>query len=245
MIVLLAREENCASAACVILCVCGAAASPDGRSVSASSTPQRTARDAMSTRPQRNPLTRPEHIIIASNWLRRVSCRVTWNRYNTSSQYLVHVQLADLFRPPRSFFWDCVLFLFKKANSANQCTTRIQETWLQTGFPGQLKLVSRQKPVPSLPRSWPKLTVPDSENFTQCVHSSKMTFFFQNSRTTHRWVWRFGRKGVFSCRHRSVSAYAQYSWETIGTIYRWIFMCDCDDDAVCIIIKPIIHQSWM
>ena len=126
-----------------------------------------------------------------------------------------------------------------------QCTTRIQETWLQTGFPCQLKLVSRQKPVPSLPRSWPKPTVPDSENFTQCVHSSKMTFFFQNSRTTHRWVWRFGRKGVFSCRHRSVSAYAQYSWETIGTIYRWIFICDCDDDAVCIIIKPIIHQSWM
>jgi hypothetical protein len=103
---------------------------------------------------------------------------------------------------------------------ATQCTTRIQETWLQTGFPGQLKLVSLQKPVPSLPRSWPKPTVPDSENFAQCVHSSKITFFFQNSRTTHRWVWRFGRKGVFSCRHRSVSAYAQYSWETIGTIYR-------------------------
>ena len=103
---------------------------------------------------------------------------------------------------------------------ATQCTTRIQETWLQIGFPCQLKLVSRQKPVPSLPRSWPKPTVPDSENFTQFVHSSKMTFFFQNSRTTHRWVWRFGRKGVFSCRHRSVSAYAQYSWETIGTIYR-------------------------
>ncbi len=50
--------------------------------------------------------------------------------------------------------------------------------------PAQLKLVCRQKPVPSLPRSWPKPTVPDSENFAQCVHSRKTTFFEKKS-TTH------------------------------------------------------------
>jgi hypothetical protein len=61
---------------------------------------------------------------------------------------------------------------------ATQCTTRFQETWLQIGFPCQLKLVCRQEPVPSLPRSWPKPTVPDSENFAQCAHSGKITFFF-------------------------------------------------------------------
>jgi hypothetical protein len=61
------------------------------------------------------------------------------------------------------------LALPKLYRRATQCTTRIQETWLQTGFPCQLKLVYRQKPVPSLPRSWPKPTVPDSENFTVCA----------------------------------------------------------------------------
>ena len=138
------------------------------------------------------------------------------------------------------------VFFQKFVLSRNQCTTRIQETWLQTGFPCQLKLVFRQKPVPSLPRSWPKPTVPDSENFAQCVHSSKITFFWKKFFTkTHRWRVAVWKEGVFSYRHRSVSAYAQYSWETIGTIYRWTFMCYCDDDAVCIIIKTIIHQSWM
>ena len=106
----------------------------------------------------------------------------------------------------------------------------------------QLKLVCRQKPVPSLPRSWRKPTVPDSENFAQCVHSSKNSFFLKTFHTPLSVV---RRKGVFSCRHWSVSAYAQHSWETIGRIYRWTFMSDCDDDAVCIIIKPIMHQSYM
>ena len=88
------------------------------------------------------------------------------------------------------------VFFQKFVLSRNQCTTRIQETWLQTGFPCQLKLVFRQKPVPSLPRSWQKPTVPDSENFAQCVHSSKITFFWKKIFTKHTvgGVWLFGRK---------------------------------------------------
>ena len=46
------------------------------------------------------------------------------------------------------------LCMYDSRNGVTQCTTRFQETWLQIGFPCQLKLVCRQKPVPSLPRSW-------------------------------------------------------------------------------------------